>query len=273
MYYAYDICPKCRNKFFERKEVKENEHDFDVYNSICCDKCGEGLVLACVGKEKIDDTIYRITFRYSQSNEVFLNTLREVNGSDLQIEKEKLADEKSIVIEGDVVHTFLNMDILTGATISYKVEPDFPFVRIGNYEFCLCPACGTKTVVKTKEMQGEGDYMLQGFFCEKCNEWVMHCSVSRLELDNTVYCLKFVLEENNDIKREKIKGIVENLSNKMENGHIVISGRAGEVYEVLQHLIANQIPYEIEPEFPHKVTAYKEFAEDDLKEILDLVYD
>ena len=41
MYYGYDICPKCRNKFFERKDVKENEHDFDVYNDTCCENVGK----------------------------------------------------------------------------------------------------------------------------------------------------------------------------------------------------------------------------------------
>lgn len=272
MYYAYDICPKCRNKFFERKDAKENEHDFDVYNDTCCEKCGERLVLACVGKEKIDGTIYRITFRASQNNEVFLKTLCEVNGNDLRIEKEKLADEKNIVLVGDAVHTFLNMDILTGASISYKVEPDFPFVCIGNYEFCLCPTCGSKTVVKTKEMQGERDYMLQGFFCEKCNEWVTYCSISRLELDNTVYCLKFALGEKNEIEIEKIKSLIEDLPNRLENGQIIIFDKAEEIYELLQHLKAEQISYEIVPSFPHKVTAYKEVTEEDLKEILELVY-
>lgn len=272
MYYGYDICPKCRNKFFERKDVKENEHDFDVYNDTCCEKCGERLVLACVGKKKMDDTIYRITFRTTQSNEVFLKTLCEVNDSDLRIEKDKLADEKNIVLEGDAIHTFLSMDILTGSTISYKVEPDFPFACIGNYEFCLCPVCGSKTIVKTEEMQGEGDYMLQGFFCEKCNEWVMNCSVSKLALDNTVYCLKFTLEEKNDIKLEKIRSLVECLPNKLQNGQIVISDKAEDMYELLQHLKAEQISYEIEPTFPHKITAYEEVTEEDLKEILGLVY-
>ncbi len=272
MYYAYDICPKCRNKFFERKEAKENEHDFDVYSDTCCEKCGEGLVLACVGKKKIDDTIYRITFRATESNEIFLNTLCEVNGSDLRTEKDKLADEKNIVLEGDAVHTFLNMDSLTGAAISYEVDPDFPFLRFGNYAVCLCPTCGSKTVVKTEEMQDVEDYMLQGFFCEKCNEWVMHCSISKLALDNAVYCLKFVLEEENDVKIEKIKRLVESLPSKLENGQIIISDKAEEIYELLQHLKAEQISYEIVPSFPHKVTAYKEVTEEDLKEILELVY-
>lgn len=272
MYYAYDICPKCKDKFFERKEIKENEHDFDVFNDTCCEKCGEKLVLACVGKKKMDNTIYRITFRDTQSNEIFLKTLFEVSGNELQSKKNKLTDDKNIVLEGDALHTFLNMNALTGATICYKVEPDFPFLCFGNYDVCLCPTCGSKTIVKTEEMQITGDYMRQGFFCEKCNEWVTYCSVSKLALDNTIYCLKFVLEEKNDIKIEKIKSLVESLPNKLENGQIIISDKAEEIYELLQHLKADQISYEIEPSFPHKITAYREVTEEDLNEILALVY-
>ena len=71
---------------------------------------------------------------------------------------------------------------------------------------------------------------------------------------------------------EKIKGLVESLPNRLENGQIVISDKAEDMYELLQHLKAEQISYEIEPAFPHKITAYKEVTEEDLKEILGLVY-
>ena len=66
--------------------------------------------------------------------------------------------------------------------------------------------------------------------------------------------------------------MVESLPSKLENGQIIISDKAEEIYELLQHLKAEQISYEIVPSFPHKVTAYKEVTEEDLKEILELVY-
>lgn len=166
------------------------------------------------------------------------------------------------------------MHVLTGETISYKVEPDFPFVCFGNFDVWLCPDCGGKTVFKIEEMQPRGDYLLQ-VFCEKCNEWVMHCSVSRMALDDTIYRLEFSRKEIDDkidsgVKSELLDEL-DNLSDIKEQGdEIIILGKAEMMYDILQKLIAINAAYDITPPFIHKIEKYREFDEELIREILEL---
>ena len=53
MNYTYMICPKCRNKLIEENKLESNAKQI-------CPICGNQLVIALWGEQKIDDTIYKI---------------------------------------------------------------------------------------------------------------------------------------------------------------------------------------------------------------------
>ena len=172
MYYAYVICPKCKDKLI----AVENMEDLEPRNQRDkrhCPICNNQYVLALIGEQEIDNTIYTITFVYRDRGYSTKKLREKLNGELFNIEEiipesdHEIMD--SVVYKGDVLHALLLMDALTDSAISYTITPEFPFERFIYIDMALCEKCGSPTVEKT--VPGNPQY--SGFYCEKCKEWIM----------------------------------------------------------------------------------------------------
>ena len=160
------MCPKCKNEFI----AVENLEALEVRDERQCPICHNHYVLALLGEQKIDNTIYTINF----DNRDFYSTkekLRKRLNAELFNVEEIMPESEhkimtSIIYRGDVLHAFWFMNALTGGAICYTITPEFPFERCIYPDIALCPTCGTPTVEKTESES-------TGFYCEKCNEWVL----------------------------------------------------------------------------------------------------
>ena len=87
----------------------------------------------------------------------------------------KYGTKDCVIFEGDVSSTYVSMGLLDGFTPSIisTVVPPFPFERLVNPYICICPTCGSDTIHKTEDVDIPPNYVMDGVFCEKCNEWVM----------------------------------------------------------------------------------------------------
>lgn len=101
MYYGYDMCAKCRNKLIERVQVKERIQDFEKYGGKC-KKCGNTMRLTCLGENKKDDTLYKITFRFTiiEDMDKCIKAVMRVGDFSNDLARIKLNNENSILFVG-----------------------------------------------------------------------------------------------------------------------------------------------------------------------------
>lgn len=181
----YEICPHCMNELIERKQPIEDE------KINYCSKCGKKLVLACYGKHKIDNTIYKIILNDTSLSDYmknkFLSVLMKIGGCNLKQALEKYETKNSVVFEGNINDTYVGMGLLDGYTsgIHYTVVPEFPFERFLNPFISICPVCGGDTIYKTEDIDYPPNFIKDGVFCENCNDWLM-CTVISKESDEGI---------------------------------------------------------------------------------------
>lgn len=165
MHYAYVMCPKCKNEFI----AVENLEELEVHDKRRCPTCNNHYVLALLGEQEIDNTIYTIIFNNRNFYSIKEQLRKRLDGELFNVEEIMPESEHeimdSVIYRGDVLHAFLFMNALTDAAISYTITPEFPFEMCIYPDIALCPTCGTPTVEKTESES-------TGFYCEKCNEWV-----------------------------------------------------------------------------------------------------
>lgn len=182
--YIYEMCPRCMNQLIERKQSVE-----DMESVNFCPECGRKLAIACFGKQKIDNTIYKIILNdasvsdHENRKNIFLSALMKMGGINFRKAIEKYTMKDSVIFEGDISSTYVNMGVLDDYTpsIHYTVVPQFPMERLIEPFCSICPTCGSDTVHKTAEIENLPDCVEEGIFCEKCNEWVMHAVVSKAD--------------------------------------------------------------------------------------------
>ena len=170
--YGYVMCPKCKDKLLEteKDDFSDERH---------CPKCGNRFVLALLGEEPIDNTIYKITFEGSPylDNKIikYLKDSLEENHFDVDdiMQKIKNWEDGSAIYEGDTLHTYLLMHILGIPELCYNVTPEFPYKRSLEPHIALCPDCGNETIAKEEKSDNTKDYIKKGRFCEHCNKWTM----------------------------------------------------------------------------------------------------
>ena len=175
--YAYVMCPKCKDKFLETEK-------YDFFDERHCPKCGNRFVLALLGEEQIDNTIYKIIldgspFLDSKIIKYLKESLEKYNfdvGDVMQ--KIKNWEDGSVIYEGDALHTYLLMHILGIPELCYIVTPEFPYKRSMAPHIALCPDCGNETIEKKQKRDNTKDYIKKGRFCEHCNKWTMWFCVS-----------------------------------------------------------------------------------------------
>lgn len=270
MYFGYDVCPKCMNTLIEREQSMEDENDFEEYSGKYCLVCGSKLVLACVGDKRIDNTLYKIILSEIPVSDKkdYIEILKKL---DIDISLEELKNREIVIFEGSAVDIYIKMEILDSAGIKYTVAPKFPFARKIYNQVCLCSKCGGETVQKIEDHK---KYIIKGFYCENCKDWILYNSFSKLQLDDTVYKLVFSRKEiDNQIDfgaKSELLYDLDNLSDMKEQGDkVFILGKAEEVYDILQILKAMNVSYEIDPPFIHEIDKYREFDDKLIEEILE----
>ena len=166
---------------------------------------------------------------------------------------------------------YIKMEILDSAGMKYSVTPKFPFARKIYNQVCLCSKCGSETV---QMIENHKEYINKGFYCENCKSRELYYSFNRLQLDATIYRLKFSRKEidnktDSGAKRELLDEL-NNLSDiKEQEDEIAIWGKAEMIYDFLQKLIAVNAAYDIMPPFIHKIDKYREFDDKLIEEILE----
>lgn len=257
---------------YERKEVKNNR-EFEKYSGDVCSKCGNKLVLSCVGDNKDRNNIYKIILKdvydSQKKDENCIQAIMKICGCNAEGAKEKLNGNNEVLCMGDFEKTFFSMEILDDVELDYTVTPQFPFSRYVYSKMFFCPECGNETVEKMEEAIDTKDYIKQGWFCNHCNEWTAYTYVSKLEIDDTIYNLSFSLTKIRKCEKEKLYSLIENISEKKEE-KIVINEKAPVIYEILRRLESLKISYDMEPKFPHEILEYKEINDDILNEILSM---
>ena len=184
--FIYEICPHCMDQLLERKQSVE-----DVNSVNFCPQCGKKMVMACFGEKKMDSTIYKIILNdasvsdYNDRKNKFLSTIMKIGGFNFNEALEKYRTKDCVIFEGNISGAYVSMGLLDNFTpsIHYTVVPQFPYERLVNPFVSICPTCGSDTVYKTEDIDNPKDYVIDGFFCEKCNEWVMFTTRPKSEDD------------------------------------------------------------------------------------------
>lgn len=172
----YEMCPHCMNQLIERKQPIDDGESINY-----CPKCGKKMVMACFGEHKIDDTIYKIILNdvflsHNRDKFVkFLSTLIKIGNLDFNAALEKCRAKDSMIFEGNISDTYVNMGLLDdfAPDIHYTVVPPFPFESLITPFVSLCPICGNETIHKSENLDDPKDYVRDGYFCEKCQDWVV----------------------------------------------------------------------------------------------------
>lgn len=246
---------------------------FEKYSGKNCLKCGSKLVLAYVSDKKADDTVYKIILegitKHEQNENQCIETIMKIGGFDRNEALEKIDTENSIIFEGNLSDTYINMSLLDDiGIVRYTVSPSIPYSRVICYD--ICPECGCETIEKMEEIDGLKNYVKQGMFCEHCNDWVIFCSVNKMNMDDTIYTLVFSVDKINGKENEELLTIIENLHDKdVVDDKIVICDKANTIYNILQRIEAIHINYEVDPPFPYEICEFREMDEDFLNEILE----
>lgn len=272
MLYGYDICPKCKDKLIKR--IQKDGNYFERYGEECI-KCGNRLRLALTGEKEIDDTIYKITLNSQVilDKDRCIQAIMQVCGCEERTARDILKRENGLLFEGDVLHTYLSMQLLDMTGTAYNVYPKFPFIR---QAYVVCPNCGSETSYKIEETDvRENDtdcYMQSGFFCEKCNQWVAMTYRRKIDVDETKYKLEFCLENTHNEKEAAIKKMVDELPDKrIISNKIIVCDNACNIHQILQALKTLCIDYDINPPYPHRIAAHKkEWTEEDLKILMEM---
>ena len=99
---------------------------------------------------------------------------------------------------------------------------------------------------------------ISGLFCENCNEWAVVTSYfSEIELDDTIYKVFLIFNENLNIKEMKfwsnIFGInyIQLKKRIVNNLEFVYKGNATEVLNLINNEFVNEnVAFNINPKFP-----------------------
>lgn len=106
-----------------------------------------------------------------------------------------------------------------------------------------------------------------GEYCENCKEWMLTTTISKADIDEAIYeifytggnitnfdVLEFISKENN-MSIGKVKELLS-----VKNG-IIFQGKAPEIIDFAGKLLYCNIEFQIIPDFPHKISKYKDMTE------------
>ncbi len=190
MYYFFDICPKCKDKLYEREWTEDEEKYYDNFSEVRCPHCGNRLINACMGEKKPDDTVYKIFLTSASAHidnkmEICIEVLMEIGHCDRKSAIEKLDAEDIVICEGKISEIYFAIKKLQEAEgrIQYRIEPEFPYMTLSDPEFFFCQTCEGIAIYKTEELADNPSMVKSGTFCEHCNKWIAYTVVSKDSLD------------------------------------------------------------------------------------------
>lgn len=263
MWYMFDLCPKCKDKLVERivDNIARSESGY-------CPDCGEKMDEVFYGDKKAETAVYKITLnRVQHIKKKYLNVIMRMENLSEKEALEKLDGKDSISFEGDLLRTFLNLELIDEMwdISDYVVTPPFPYTRI----FIQRCDCGEKAVYKVEKINEEK--FRAGFFCEKCGEYVWYDVCDKVERDLTPYQLKLTLKAGDEKGKQEIMRRVNEsdlYDKEVHEDEIVIRDQAKNIEVFLEIAKNYDIAYEIDPPYPHKILMFKEEgAGDDIKQL------
>lgn len=184
MIFIYEMCPHCMERLIERIQPMEDGNSVNL-----CPKCRGKMVMACYGEQRIDNTIYKFVLNnasvsdHMDKKNRFISTLMKMGDIDFDEALKRYQTKDCVIFEGNASNTYVNMGLLDNFTpsIQYSVVPAFQFERLLNLFISICPICGSDTIHKTEDVDVPSNYIKDGFFCEKCNKWIMSTTMPKSE--------------------------------------------------------------------------------------------
>ncbi len=259
MWYVFDLCPKCRDRLVEK--VVDN---LSKSEGGCCPNCGSKMDEVFCGDKKEENAVYKITLNRAQEiKEKYLDVIMQMGNFSEEEALEKIGERDSISFEGDLLKTYLNLELADKMwdIYDYTVIPPFPYKR---FYIARCD-CGERAVYRAEKINDEE--FMAGFFCEKCRDYIWYGIYSEIEDDLTGYQLKIPLKEGMDEGQREIMGKVNQLhldDKEVLEDEIIIRDVAKNIEVFLEIANAYHIAYEINPPYFHKIPSLKkEHTEED----------
>ena len=259
MWYVFDLCPKCRDRLVEK--VVDN---LSKSEGGCCPNCGSKMDEVFCGDKKEENAVYKITLNRAQEiKEKYLDVIMQMGNFSEEEALEKIGERDSISFEGDLLKTYLNLELADKMwdIYDYTVTPPFPYKR---FYIARCD-CGERAVYRAEKINDEE--FMAGFFCEKCRDYVLYRICSEIEDDLTWYQLKIPLKAGMDEGQREIMGKVNQLhldDKEVLEDEIIIRDVAKNIEVFLEIANAYHIAYEINPPYFHKIPSLKkEHTEED----------
>ena len=251
MWYVFDLCPKCRDRLVEKVVDKLSKSEGGY-----CPNCGSKMDKVFCGDKKEENAIYKITLNQAQEiKEKYLDVIMQMGNFSEEEALEKIGERDSISFEGDLLKTYLNMELADKMwDIDYTVIPPFPYKR---FYIARCD-CGERAVYKAEKINDEE--FMAGFFCEKCRDYIWYDVCDEIERDLTGYQLKIPLKAGMDEGQQEIMGKVNQLhldDKEVHEDEIIIRDVAKNIEVFLEIANAYHIAYEIEPPYFHKIPSLK----------------
>ena len=133
----------------------------------------------------------------------------------------------------------------------------------------MCPDCGKEAYYKMEEV-GEDDIM-DGFFCERCNEWTMYGIFPKSRYDKTLYHLRMSLKGvEGKVRKEILRMLSGQCDKEIIEDQVVVHDLARNISSLLGMMQTYNITYEIDPPYPHKIIEFKkEWTEEDIKLLME----
>lgn len=263
MWYIFDLCPKCKDKLAERivDDISECEE-------ICCPNCGSKMDTVFYGDKKDETAVYKITLNQVEDiKDKYLGVVMRMGNFNEKEALERLNEKDSISFEGDLLNTFINLELLDEMwdISDYIITPPFPYIRTFIQK---CPDCGEKAVYRIEKVN-KNEYK-RGFFCEKCGEYVWYDILDGTEIDETIYHLKISLRMAGEKVRQEIMGAVNQLHDKdIFKDEIAVRDLAKNIKYLLRIVKTYNIEYEINPPYPHKIyMPKKEWTQEDIEQLM-----
>ena len=252
MWYVFDLCPKCRDRLVEKAVDNLSRSEGG-----CCPNCGSKMDEVFYGDKKEENAVYKITLNRAQEiKEKYLYIIMQMGNFSEEEALEKIGERDSISFEGDLLKTYLNLELADKMwdIHDYAVTPPFPYKR---FYIARCD-CGERAVYKAEKINDEE--FMAGFFCERCRDYVWYDICNEIERDLTEYQLKIPLKEGmNEGQREIMRKVNQlNLDDKeVLEDEIIIRDEAKNIEIFLEIAEAYNISYEIDPPYFHKIRALK----------------
>ena len=252
MWYIFALCPKCRDKLVEKVVEKLSKIE-ESY----CPNCGSKMDEVLYGDRREENTVYKITLNHIQDiKDKYLNVIMQMGNFSEEEALEKINGKDSISFEGNLLKTFLNLELMDEMwdISDYTINPPFPYER-----FCIVRCdCGERAVYKAEKINDE-EFMV-GFFCEKCRDYVWYNICDKIECDQTGYQLKIPLKAGMDEGQQEIMRKVNQMhldDKEVHEDEIIIRDVAKNIEVFLEIANAYHIAYEIEPPYFHKIPSLK----------------